>query len=104
MRRMPLERDINIALDGPFLVEVANQEWAIYDYVHIILKRDLPHCLVFFFLAQSEADCHCGEKGAACPAETAKQADDGSDHPEQDEHVEGEHVGRLHPYRGHTPT
>ena len=30
MRQVPLERDINIAVNDPFLVEVINQEWAIY--------------------------------------------------------------------------
>ena len=34
---MPLERDINIAVNGPFLVKVANQEWAIYGNVDISL-------------------------------------------------------------------
>ena len=37
MRQVPLERDINIAVNGPFLMEVANQEWAIYGNVDITL-------------------------------------------------------------------
>ena len=37
MMQEPLERDINIALNGPFLAEVANQEQAIYDNVEITL-------------------------------------------------------------------
>ena len=42
MMQEPQERDINIALNGPFLVEVANQEQAIYKNVDI--QRHLPHC------------------------------------------------------------
>ena len=34
---MPLERDIKIAVNGPFWVEVANQERAIYGNVDIAL-------------------------------------------------------------------
>ena len=47
MRQVPLERDINIAINGPFLVEVANQEWAIYGNVYIMLLRHLPHYMNF---------------------------------------------------------
>ena len=44
MRQVPLERHINIAINGPFLVEVANPERAIYSNVDITLHRHLPHC------------------------------------------------------------
>ena len=37
MRQVPLDGDINIAINGFFLVEVANQEQAIYGNVDITL-------------------------------------------------------------------
>ena len=37
MRQVPLERDINIAVNDLFFVEVLNQERAIYDNVDITL-------------------------------------------------------------------
>ena len=43
MRQVPLERNINIAIYGPFWVEVANQEWVIYGNVDIMLYRHLSH-------------------------------------------------------------
>ena len=37
VRQLPLERDKNIAVNGPLLVEVANQEQATYGNVYVTL-------------------------------------------------------------------
>ena len=39
MRQVPLEHDINIAVNSLFMVEVVNQEWAIYGNVLISYSR-----------------------------------------------------------------
>ena len=40
---MPLERDINIAVNGPFWVEVANQE---HPFTAMLISRSRGTCLI----------------------------------------------------------
>ena len=59
MRQVPLERNINIAVNGPFLVEVVNQERAIYGNVDITLYRDLNAKFCDWAVGQARAGCYC---------------------------------------------
>ena len=43
MRQVPLERDINIAINDPFWVEVANQE---HPFTAMLISRSRGTCLI----------------------------------------------------------
>ena len=43
MRQVPLERDINIAINGPFWVEVANPE---HPFTAMLISRSRGTCLI----------------------------------------------------------
>ena len=52
MRQVPLERDYNIAMNGPFWVEVANPE---HPLTAMLISRFRGNCLIEFVEAKSAA-------------------------------------------------
>ena len=70
---MPLERDINIALNGPFWVEVANPE---HPFTAMLISCATGTCLIRSRVAKSRADNNAEKSCIALCAVLCLQRDD----------------------------